>query len=172
MPRCVTVITGVMASGKSTVAEAVAKRLDPSVHLRGGWFRRMIVSGRADMADPPSPEALRQLDLRHDLTALAARTYWQNGFHVVAQDNIIGDKLTHLLRRLDGVPARVVVLCPSLEAIRRREAERGKKGYVAFDAAWMREYFMRETPRLGLWLDSSDLSVEETARRVLDYISA
>ena len=41
-------ITGNMASGKSTVAQALAEQLPKSVHLRGDLFRRMIVSGRSD----------------------------------------------------------------------------------------------------------------------------
>lgn len=79
MPRFITVITGVMTSGKSTVAETVARQLSPSVHLQGDMFRRMIVSGRVDMAEPPSPEALRQLELRHDPTVQTAIRYSRSG---------------------------------------------------------------------------------------------
>lgn len=57
-------ITGVMASGKSTTAQALAQALPRCVHLRGDLFRRMIVTGREEMADPPTEEALRQLHLR------------------------------------------------------------------------------------------------------------
>lgn len=39
-------ITGIMASGKSTVAQLLAERLDRSVHLRGDMFRKMIVNDR------------------------------------------------------------------------------------------------------------------------------
>lgn len=52
------------AAGKSTVAEALAKRLDKCVHLRGDIFRKMIVSGREEMWERPSEEALSQLELR------------------------------------------------------------------------------------------------------------
>jgi predicted kinase len=45
------VVTGVMASGKSTVAELLARRFARGVHLRGDVFRKMIVTGR----DPISP---------------------------------------------------------------------------------------------------------------------
>ena len=47
----VIVVTGIQAAGKSTIAQALAERLERSVHLRGDVFRRMIVSGRAD---PPA----------------------------------------------------------------------------------------------------------------------
>ncbi|WP_329202698.1 AAA family ATPase [Streptomyces sp. NBC_01435] len=41
----VVLITGVMASGKSTVAQALAERLPRAAHVRGDVFRRMVVSG-------------------------------------------------------------------------------------------------------------------------------
>ena len=45
----IVLITGAMAAGKSSLAQALAERLPCSVHLRGDSFRRMIVSGRAEM---------------------------------------------------------------------------------------------------------------------------
>ena len=50
-------ITGVMASGKSTVAQRLAERLETSVHVRSGIFRKRCVSGREDVAEDPSEEA-------------------------------------------------------------------------------------------------------------------
>ena len=40
------VITGIMASGKSTIAQALAERLPASAHVRGDHYRRSIVNGR------------------------------------------------------------------------------------------------------------------------------
>ena len=57
-------ITGLMASGKSTVSELLAESLEKCVHLRGDVFRKMMVSGREDMSDSPSEEAIHQLHLR------------------------------------------------------------------------------------------------------------
>ncbi|WP_249168596.1 zeta toxin family protein [Alkaliphilus sp. B6464] len=48
MEKAIYVITGVMASGKSTIAEALAKSLDKCVHLRGDVFRKMIITGREE----------------------------------------------------------------------------------------------------------------------------
>src|SRR5690349_1261468 len=87
------IITGIMASGKSTVAQALAERLPISVHLRGDVFRRMIVNGRAEMTPPLSDEATAQLRLRYQLAAQAAHSYCQAGFTVVYQDIIIGPML-------------------------------------------------------------------------------
>lgn len=38
----IVLITEIMAAGKSTVAELLARRLPRSVHLRGDLFRRMV----------------------------------------------------------------------------------------------------------------------------------
>lgn len=59
--RGIFLITGVMASGKSTVAQLLAEKFDKGVHLRGDTFRRMIVSGREEMLPDSEGEAVRQL---------------------------------------------------------------------------------------------------------------
>ncbi|MGP3912869.1 AAA family ATPase [Nonomuraea sp. 10N515B] len=67
--QAVILITGIQAAGKSTIAQWLAQRLPRSVHVRGDLFRRMVINGRADMTPDPSEEAVRQLRLRHRLTA-------------------------------------------------------------------------------------------------------
>ena len=76
MERAIYVITGVIASGKSTVAEALARRLEKCVHLRGDIFRRMIVTGREEMCESPSKEALSQLDMRYSIAVKVAIEYY------------------------------------------------------------------------------------------------
>lgn len=161
------VITGLMASGKSTVAQLLAERLPRAVHLRGDAFRRMIVSGREDMRDPPTEEALRQLDLRYRLTAGAAHAYHAAGFTVVMQDNYYGDRLPYVMGLLAPLPVRAVVLCPGADTIRAREAARGKTGYGGYDAGQLYQSFMDTTPRLGYWLDTTHLTPAESVDAIL-----
>ena len=73
-------ITGVMAAGKSTVAELLAQRFEKGVHLRGDVFRRMIVSGREEMCAEPSMEAVRQLHLRYRLAVTAPTRILRQAF--------------------------------------------------------------------------------------------
>lgn len=162
-------ITGVMAAGKSTVAELLAQRFDKGVHLRGDVFRRMIVSGREEMCAEPSAEAVQQLHLRYRLAVDAAKAYFEAGFSVVLQDNYYGQEWANLLERFSGYPVRAVVLCPDVEAVRQREAARGKKGYTGFAIEPLHAAFLRETPRLGFWLDSSRLSPQETVEAILTH---
>lgn len=162
-------ITGVMASGKSTVAQLLASRMEKGVHLRGDVFRKMIVSGREEMRENPPEEAMRQLRLRYRLAADAARTYWAHGFTVVLQDNYYGAELPRMLDLLHGCPVRTVVLCPDVETVKRREASRGKLGYAGFTVEALYEGFLRETPRIGFWLDNSSQTPEETADAILKH---
>lgn len=161
------VITGVMASGKSTVAELLAREFTKSVHLRGDAFRRMIVCGREEMSEAPSEEAICQLDLRYRLTAQAAREYHKSGFAVIVQDNYYGEMLPHFLEMLVPEPVQPIVLCPDAETIRQREAGRPKTGYAGFAIEALHRDFMASTPRIGIWIDNSHMTPEETVREIL-----
>ncbi len=167
MERAIYLITGVMASGKSTVAERLAARMEKGVHLRGDVFRKMIVSGREEMSAEPSGEAARQLRLRCRLAADAAKTYFDYGFTVILQDNYYGEELPRVLDLLDGYPVRVVVLCPDVEAVRAREAARGKVGYTGFLVEDLYAGFMRNTPCIGFWIDTSNQTLDQTVGEIL-----
>ena len=120
-------ITGVMAAGKTTVAQAVAERLDRSIHLRGDVFRRMIVNGRVDMSNTPDTDALQQLMLRYQAAAATAKLYCHAGFSVVYQDVIIGPLLQDVIELFPGESLSVFVLCPSADTVAQREQTRGEK---------------------------------------------
>jgi hypothetical protein len=161
------VITGVMAAGKSTVAELLAKSFARGVHVRGDVFRKMIVSGRDPIAPTLGDEALRQLDLRQHLAVSVANDYWRDDFTVVLQDIYVGGALTNVVERLEISPLYVVVLTPRPDVVATREQEREKSGYGEWDVEQFCASFETETPRIGLWLDTSDLTPEETVEAIL-----
>jgi cytidylate kinase len=173
----VIVVTGIQAAGKSTVAQALAERLERSVHLRGDLFRRMVVNGRAEMgpASPPA-EAVRQLRLRYQLAATVADGYAEAGFTVVLQDIILGAHLTEMVAAIRTRPLYAMVLAPRAEVVQAREdARRRARGKVAYkpgdeSVARLDSYLREETPRIGLWLDSSDQSAAETADELMARI--
>ncbi len=170
-PRII-LITGNMAAGKSTVAQALAERLPKSVHLRGDLFRRMIVNGQAEMSFELSAEAQQQLALRYQLAAEVAKAYFQAGFTVVYQDIIIGSALAELLTTFQDLPLSVVVLCPRTEIVAARDSSRRKTGYSTDDAVHAFDRILRdETPRIGYWLDNSDLTVTETVDAILRQLA-
>lgn len=162
-------ITGIMAAGKSTVAQALAERFDRSVHVRGDTFRRFVVSGRAEMSANPTVEALEQLRLRYELAASCADRYVEAGFVTVMQDVILGPMLTDVVAMFRTRPTSVVVLAPPPDEVARREVARAKTGYTRFTPADLDGDLRERTPRVGLWIDSGAMSVDETVQHILDH---
>lgn len=160
-------ITGIMASGKSTVAQLLTERFPASVHLRGDIFRKMIVNDRREVHPDADREQLEQLRLRYRLTAAAADTYFSSGFTVIIQDVVVGPMLDEFVAFLQTRPLHVVVLCPSVEAVEQREAARSKKGYGIWTAAALDRVLREQTPRLGMWLDSTDLTPQQTVDEIM-----
>ena len=162
-------ITGISAAGKSTVAEHLAQRFERGVHVRGDVFRRMVVAGREEMTASPTPEAWRQLRLRYRLGAETANAYHRAGFSVVVQDVVIGAVLGEYVEQLRGRPLVVVVLTPRPDVVAEREAARTKVAYrQAFDGIEALDRALREqTPRVGMWIDSSDLDARATVDAIV-----
>jgi predicted kinase len=165
----VVVMTGVSASGKSTVAEALAGRFARGVHVRGDAFRRMVVVGRDEMSAAPSDEAVRQLELRYRLGAATANTYWDAGFSVVLQDVILGPHLREVVQAITARPIVVVVLVPDVAVVEAREEARLKTAYRRDMTPTLLDHALRtDTPRIGLWLDTSTLTVDETVNAIIE----
>lgn len=168
MTGAVYLITGIQAAGKSTVAQALAQRLRPaSVHVRGDVFRRFVVNGGAEMSPDPSAEAMAQLRLRYRLAAQAADGYAAEGFTAVVQDVVLGPELAYFVEQIRTRPRYVIVLAPRPAVVAEREDGRAKTAYGTFTVEDLDTILRDETPQLGLWLDTSDLTVEETVDAIL-----
>ena len=167
--RPIVLITGVMAAGKSSVAQALAERLPMSIHLRGDFYRRMGVNGRVEMSAEPDAEAYRQLLLRYEAAAQTARLYHDAGFNVVYQDVVIGPVLTDVVAMYEGYPLQVVVLDPDAHTIAQREASRSKSGYGKLSIEQLQDIFS-QTPATGLRLDNSKQTVEQTVDDILSRL--
>lgn len=167
MHQAIVLITGIQAAGKSTVAQLLAAQLPRSVHVRGDMFRRMVVNDRVDMSPEPSVEAWRQLRMRYRITAAVCDEYFQEGFTVVAQDVILGQELPDLVKRIKHRPLLVVVLAPRPEAVIAREEGRSKGAYDEWTVKMLDDGLRNDTPRIGLWLDTSDQTPEETVQEIL-----
>jgi len=165
-PGSVVVITGIMGAGKSTVAQLLAERLPRAAHIRGDVFRRMVVSGRLEMLPSGGREALAQLQLRYEIGAVVSDRYAQRGFTAVYQDIILGEDLARLPERIGSRPLFVVVLAPSPEtALDRSEARTKSSGYGEWTAGALDE-LLRQSPRMGIWIDSSAQAPAETVDEI------
>ena len=155
-----------MAAGKSTIAEALAATFARGVHVEGDVFRRFIVSGRCEMTPEPVDAAFEQLRLRYRLTAQTAEHYAASGYTVVVEDVVAGSLLGEFLKLFSHRPLHLVVLIPGEEAITEREAGRGVVGYDDWTISSLHHVFAKETSRVGLWLDTSTDTPEETVARI------
>jgi len=166
----VVLITGVMAAGKSTVGQLLAERLPRSAHVRGDVFRRMVVSGRSDVAPDLSDESATQLRLRYRLSALVSDEYADAGFTAVVQDIALGDALPAWVGMFRH-PPQVFVLAPSAATVHAREAARAKTGYGSWTVEDLDAGLRDGTPRIGLWLDTSDQTPAQTVDAILAQLS-
>lgn len=173
-PGDILVITGIMAAGKSTIAQAIAERLPQSVHLRGDVFRRFIVNGQAAITSENWEVAVEQLHLRYRLATAAALTYSSAGFTVVYQDVILGREVEYVLDRLRPASARVflIVLAPDATVAATRDRSRHKVAYGDWSPLELDCGLREDTPRIGFWIDNSSLSIDETADVILASLGA
>jgi len=156
----VIVVSGIMAAGKSAVAQLLAERFEYGVNIPGNLFRRMIVSGHATMTDDPA-EAQRQMQLGFRLACQAADSYAEAGFTVILQDVVIGELLREFLDGIRTRPRYLVVLTPRPDVISGRL---GGSYHLVDELDYELHAF---SPRRGLWLDNSDLSAGEIVDTIL-----
>lgn len=171
-PGAVWLVIGIQAAGKSTVADGLARHFMRGVHLRGGQFYQWAVRGWVHPSeDHVNFEARRLLDLRYGLSSLVADEYCQAGFTTVVQDNIFGPDVVGWLDRVRARPRHLVVLHPSTATVAARDVARHKAtGKVAYRAGEFTieglDNILVQTPRIGLWLDTSLQTPQETVREI------
>ena len=162
-------VTGAQASGKSTVADLLARQFQHGVDVSGGQFYRWAVRGWVEFDDPDQQhEARRLLDLRYRLSARVAVEYASAGFTCVVQEDIDGDDVAMWPEMVQPLTTHLGVLRPDVSIVARRDEARNRAtGKVAYRGAVTRELndaHLATTPRRlgGLWLDSSKQTPTET----------
>lgn len=160
-------ISGVPGAGKTTVARLLALRLPRAAHIEADEIQNLIVSGGLHPQEKPRHEAERQLRLRTTNVSLLA-----DSFATASVVPVIDDTVVTLNRVLDYFgdlrtrPLRLVLLAPPLEVALARDRARGYK-QVGHLWAHLDGEMRRDLLGVGLWIDTAELTPEETVESIL-----
>jgi adenylylsulfate kinase-like enzyme len=159
-------LTGIPASGKSTVAAALAGRLRMSAHIEVDALQEMIVSGGRWPSPAGDAEADRQIFLRARNACLLADSFARAGFVPVLDDVVVRRSHLDFYRTtLTAVPLHLVILAPGAAVARRRDQAREKA--LATDWSPLDEAMRSELAQQGTWIDNAGQTVEETVEAIL-----
>jgi hypothetical protein len=168
--RSCLLITGAPGAGKSTVSGLVAGGLSRSALIDAYFVSRLVASGYVWPLGEPADEAARQVRLLNtNLCALAvnfAEADFTPVIDVVLPD---GEQLDAFRQALAPHRLLLVVLDPGADVCRYRNEIRPPQDQFSFSGydelrASMRSGF----GDLGWWFDTSAISPQQTAQRILD----
>ena len=157
--RMIYIVSGLPGAGKSSVSYLMAKRFARGVHIEADLVQQMILSGSVWPEWEPREEAARQFRLRRRNVSMLADSFFEAGFTPVIDDIVIGAHIDEYVAVVSNRPLLFVMLVPAPEVIRAREASRGKR---MFDKWAHLDDEARTPSSLGLWIDSSEMTAEET----------
>jgi predicted kinase len=168
-------ITGVPASGKSTVARKLAEHFPKSLHIQVDQLREMMVNG-VELPDHSwNDEATRQFQRARSTAIYMAQLYAQEGVDVVIDDVCVPDDFPRYYESLFSDPTVYrVLLMPTEDALRARMEKRaGPFDHFLVDLLpWFFSYLQPMSKEGWIVIDTSDWTVEKTVQEVLTRIGA
>jgi predicted kinase len=168
MLGCV-IVTGMPGAGKTTVTSLVAGLMPRAAQVGGDAVNMMIRSGFVWFMGQPTDEALRHDELCNRNMCSLANNFIDFGFTVL-MDTVLADRpeLDFFIALMSPRPVRLVVLDPGIEACKDRNAARNPEEQFEFDGYERLEADMkREFGDIGWWLDTSALTADQTAERLV-----
>jgi chloramphenicol 3-O-phosphotransferase len=161
-------ISGIPGAGKTTVARALAERLPVAASIEGDVLSFDFI--RSGLPAPEDEQGWSQLmGLRRRQICLLADSYAEAGVLPVIDDVVTNPLVLDLYRKFLLLrPLLFVALVPRVEVVRRRDAGRDKHVFERW--AHLDGELRSSLADVGLHIDSSDLTVDETVQAILSGI--
>lgn len=164
----VIVLTGMPGAGKTTTGRALVKALDrDAAHIEEDRMWSWLTdSGEVGRSDPDVDGLRRRGEVFLRSLASLVDALHDQGFTPIIEGAIL--RRSHLedrVRRMRAQPVHLVVLAPSDEVCRARDADRPKTVYP--ELRELEDTLRGEFGGIGLWIDNGGLTPDETVAELL-----
>jgi predicted kinase len=168
------IVTGMPGAGKTTIASLLARLIPRAAQVSGDAVNAMIGSDYVWFMGQPTQEALRQDELCNRNMCSLANNFIDFGFTTL-MDTVLADRaeLDFFIALMSPRPVRLVILDPGVEVCRKRNAGRDPEDRFEFDGyERLRTDMRREFGDIGWWLDTSAMTVDQTAETLATEVAS
>jgi guanylate kinase len=158
------ILTGPPASGKNTIAALVARRRSRCAVIDVDIVRWMVLQSYKAPWDGKEGKAQQKLGVQN--ACLLAKNFSRAGYDVIILDVLTDETAQRYQAELSEFTLKIVLLLPTLEEIKSRNADRGKR--ITDVEVEMLYNWQRQLSVYDAQIDNSDLTAAETADQLVN----
>lgn len=164
-------VTGPTGSGKSTVAEKLAKQVDRCVNIDADHIKHMIVSGFYKDDKNPGGWSFSEWGLVGDSIGLLAANFLKEGYKVIINGYIDEPAWTNIQKQV--TITHKVLLLPHLDTVAQRDAGRNEDVKMGEEAVKEHHRHFSNNSFFNdfIKLDTTEHSTDETVSRILEIVN-